>query len=112
LTCASRFERATTLGFRECDRLEVESNFAFWKYRLQMLLEKVEIWAFVDKKVIISTNHVHLVDYKKKEAKETKIIIALLKCYLIPHIIEKKTMNEMYDAFIVLYQSLNISHKM
>jgi hypothetical protein len=93
----------TTLSLRECDRLEGASNFTPWKYRLQMLLEEVELWVFVENKVIVPTNPAQLVDYKKKEAKEKKIILDLVKDYLIPHIAEKKMTKEMYDALIALY---------
>jgi hypothetical protein len=47
----------TTLDLRECDRLESASNFTLWKYRLQMLLEEVELWLFVENKAVIPTDH-------------------------------------------------------
>jgi hypothetical protein len=46
----------TTLGLRECDRLEGASNFTPWKCMLQMLLEEVELWEHVEKEIIAPTN--------------------------------------------------------
>jgi hypothetical protein len=37
LRCASGFVGMTTLGLRECDRLEGASNFTPWKYRLDVV---------------------------------------------------------------------------
>jgi hypothetical protein len=93
----------TTLSLRECDRLEGASNFTPWKYKLQMLLEEVELWEHVEKEIIAPTNLKQLAKHNKKEAKEKRIILDSMKDHLITHIVEKKTGKEMYDALIALY---------
>jgi 2-phosphoglycerate kinase len=35
-----------------------------------------------------------------------------VKDHLIPHIAKKKMVKEMFDALVMLYQSVNLSHKM
>jgi len=38
-----------TLGFRECDRLDGVSNFVFWKIRLQIFVEDVDVCEHLEK---------------------------------------------------------------
>jgi uncharacterized protein YneR len=38
----------TNLGVRECDQLKGASNFTPWKHTLQMFLEEVDLWSFVE----------------------------------------------------------------
>jgi hypothetical protein len=46
----------STIGLRECDRLDGGSNFIPLKLRLQMLVEKAEIWKHVEKEIATPTN--------------------------------------------------------
>jgi hypothetical protein len=102
----------TTLGLRECDRLEGASNFTPWKCRLQMLLEEVELWEHVKTKITIPTNLKLLDEHNKKEAKAKRIILDKMKDHLITHIVEKKISKEMYDVLVTLYQIVSVSRKM
>jgi hypothetical protein len=45
-----------SVGLRECDQLEGAENFTPWKCRLQMLLEEVDLWCFVEGKVTTPIN--------------------------------------------------------
>jgi hypothetical protein len=53
-----------------------------------------------------------LAAHKKKEVKVKQMIMDTIKDHLIPHISEKKTAKEMFDALVGLYQSENINKKM
>lgn len=101
-----------TLYLRESDRLEGASNFTPWKYKLQMLLEEVELWEHVDKEITTPTDPKQLVEYYKEEAKEKIIILNLVKDHLFTHNEKKKIGKVMYDVFIALYKTVNIFRKM
>jgi hypothetical protein len=62
-------------------------------------------------KVAAPTDVALLAKHNKKMAKANRTILDLVKDCLIPHIAEKNTVKETYDALITLYQSMNISHK-
>jgi hypothetical protein len=53
-----------------------------------------------------------LTAHKKKEVKAKRMIMDAIKGHLIPHISEKKTTREMFDALLGLYESENINRKM
>jgi hypothetical protein len=42
-------------GLRECERLDSASSFTTWMYKLQMLLEEVQLWEHVEKEIIAPT---------------------------------------------------------
>lgn len=44
-----------------------------------------------------------LAEHNKKVAKAKRIILDFVKDHLIPHIAEKKSAKDMYDALITLY---------
>jgi hypothetical protein len=46
-----------------------------------------------------------LVVHKKKEVKAKQVFLEAIKDHLIPHISEKKSAKEMYDALVSLYQN-------
>jgi len=83
--------------------LEGTSNFVLWKLRLQNLLEKV---------VVPPTDPKDKVKHKKKAVVAKRIQLDSMKDQLIPQIAKKKTPKDMYDAFLILYQSVNVSRKM
>ena len=39
------------LGPKEHDRLEGASNFVPWKFKLQILIEEVDLWEYVEKEI-------------------------------------------------------------
>jgi hypothetical protein len=46
--------------------------------------------------------------HKKKEVKAMHMFLELVKDHLILHIFEKKSVKEMYDTLVSLYQNKNI----
>jgi hypothetical protein len=79
---------------------------------LQNLLEEVELWYFVDTEVAPPIDLKDLVEHTKKSIKVKQIILDMVKDHLIPHITKKKMVKEMFDAMVMLYRSVNVSHKM
>ena len=61
------FVGMTTLGLRECGKLEGVTNFTSWKYMLQMLLEEVELWKHIETKIIVLTNPKLLTKHNKED---------------------------------------------
>jgi hypothetical protein len=49
---------------------------------------------------------------EKKDIKEHRVIIEAIKDHLIPHVVEKTSSKDMFDALISLFQSGNTSQKM
>jgi hypothetical protein len=39
-------------------------------------------------------------------------MLDLVKGHLVPHIVEKKTIKEMYDSLIILYKNVSLARKM
>ena len=56
--------------------------------------------------------HRNLATHKKREVKAMPMLLDSVKDHLIPHISEKKTAKDMYDALVGLYQSGNTSRKL
>jgi hypothetical protein len=50
--------------------------------------------------------------HKKKEIKVWRVLLDSVKDHLIPHLIEKKTTKEMFDALVSLFQRKNMNKKM
>jgi len=50
------FAMVSNIGLQECDRLESASKFTPWKCELQILLEEVDLWSLVEKKVTLPTD--------------------------------------------------------
>jgi hypothetical protein len=48
----------------------------------------------------------------KKEAKEKRIILDLVKDHFIPHIVDKTISKDMFEALVGLYQSSCVSRQM
>jgi hypothetical protein len=48
-----------------------------------------------------------LTTHKKKEVKAKRVLLESVKDHLIPHIVEKTSAKEMYDALVGLYQNKN-----
>jgi hypothetical protein len=94
------------------DRLEGETNFRAWKARILLLLEENDLKEYVEGVVPSPTDPQELAAHRKKEVKAKRMLLDSVKDHLIPHISEKKTTKEMYDALVGLYQSGNASRKL
>ena len=94
------------------DKLEGSSSFLSWKVEVTLLLEENDLWDIVKHVVTTSTNPLALVVHNKKEVKAKQMIMDARKDHLISRMSKKKTMKDMFDALVFLYQSENINRKM
>jgi hypothetical protein len=89
------------------DRLEGATNFRAWKARVLLLLEENDLKEYVESVVTAPIDPHELTTHKKKEVKAKRVLLEYVKDHLIPHIVEKATAKEMYDALVGIYQNKN-----
>jgi hypothetical protein len=90
------------------DRLDGISNYLQWKVRMSVVLKENKIWNYVSSVVVVpATDPVALDLHEVKEAKAQRIILDGVKDHLIPHLAEKKTTKEMWDALKNLFEAKN-----
>jgi hypothetical protein len=94
------------------DRLEGATNFRAWKARVLLLLEENDLKEYVESVVASPTDPQELAAHKKKEVKAKRVLLESVKDHLIPHIAEKTSAKEMYDALVGLYQNGNTGRKL
>jgi hypothetical protein len=94
------------------DRLEGATNFRAWKARILLLLEENDLKDYVEMVIPDPNDAQELAAHKKKEVKAKWVLLDSVKDHLIPHISEKKTTKDMYDALVGLYQSGNAKRKL
>jgi hypothetical protein len=84
------------------DRLDGASNFLSWKVRITILLEENDLW---DCQNVCTppTDLRELVAHNKRVVKVKWMILDAIMDHLIPHVSEKKTTKEMFDALVSLY---------
>jgi hypothetical protein len=75
---------------------------------LSTVLKENKIYNYVNSVVATSAaDHVALELHETKEAKAQRIILDGVKDHLIPHLVEKKTAKEMWDALKNLFEAKN-----
>jgi gag-polypeptide of LTR copia-type len=95
------------------DRLDGISNYLQWKVRLSAVLKENKIYNYVSSVVAApAADPVALDLHEVKEAKAQRIILDGVKDHLIPHLAEKKTAKEMWDALKNLFEAKNENWKM
>jgi hypothetical protein len=77
-------------------------------------LEENDLKDYVEMVVLVPDPNCaqELATHKKKEVKAKQVLLDSVKDHLIPHIFEKKTTKETYDALVGLYQSGNENRKL
>jgi hypothetical protein len=77
------------------------------------VLKENKIWNYVSSVVVAPTTYTVVLDlHEVKEAKAQRIILNGVKVHLIPHLVEKKTAKEMWDALKNLFEAKNENQKM
>jgi hypothetical protein len=95
------------------DRLDGISNYLQWKVRMTTIFKENKLWALVTTVVVPPSNDPIALDiHEVKEAKAQRLILDGVKDPLIPHLAEKKTAKEMWEALKNLYEAKNENHKM
>ena len=95
------------------DWLEGISKYLQWKFKMSAILKDNKIWRFFNSIVVVPTTYpIYLDLHKRKEAKYQMLILDGVKESLIPHLAEKKTTKEIWDALKNLYEAKNETRKM
>jgi hypothetical protein len=94
------------------DRLDGASNFLSWKVKVTLLLDENDLWDIVKNVATHPTDLQESVAHNKRVVKAKQVILDAIKDHLIPHVSEKKTAKETFDALVSLYKSQNINRKM
>jgi hypothetical protein len=93
-------------------KLEGVENFCPWKYRIGLILEENDLAIFVKKEVPEPVDAAEKAKHQKDTIRAKRIIADSIKDHLIPYVSSKKTLKEMFDALIRLYEGKNINQKM
>jgi hypothetical protein len=95
------------------DRLEGISNYLQWKVRITSVPKENKLQSFGNTVVPVSApNPIALDVHEVKETKAQRIILDGVRAHLIPHLDEKKTTKDMWDALKGLYEAKNENRKM
>jgi hypothetical protein len=95
------------------DRLDGISNYLQWKVYFPSVLKENNIYSYVNSIVVApTTDPISLDLHETKEDKAQRIILDGVKDHLIPHLAEKKTTKEMWDALKNLFEVKNENRKM
>ena len=99
-------------GLRDQDRLDGASNFVIWKARILAELDKNRIKDYALKTIVVLVDVDPLKKYDKAQAKAKCVILDGVKDHMIPHIVEKDTAREMWEALTTLYEGTSVQRKM
>jgi hypothetical protein len=89
------------------DKLQGAQNFATWKERVTRILDVNNVLEHIDDKAAAPMDAALLGAWKKGEAKAMSIILDGVKDHIIPHLIGKMFVKDMWTTFKGLYQSKN-----
>jgi hypothetical protein len=96
-------------GLRFEDRLDGASNFYPWRECIGLVLEENGQLEIVERKVAASVDPIQLAAHNNKYVKARRIIVDGVKDHVIPHLSGKKTIKDIWEALVKLYQSDNQS---
>jgi len=97
---------------RDQDRLDRASNFAVWKARILSVLDRNRVKHFALKTIAIPIDPTENDKYEEAMARSKSIILDRVKDHVVPHITEKETTNEMWEALKKLYQHTFVQRRM
>ena len=99
-------------GIRDQDRLDGASNFAIWKARILSVLDRNRVKNFALKVIAIPVDPNDNDKYEEAMARANCIILDGVKDHVVPHIVEKETTVETWEAFKNLYQHTSVHRRM
>ena len=98
------------------DRLDGVGNFVPWKERIVLILQENELWDEVVKHTTSNPIKIRSDDivapFNKKDIKEKKIILDVVKDHVIMHIMSKNHAYLVWESLTNLYRSSNMNRKM
>jgi hypothetical protein len=102
---------ATSIRYE--DWLDGISNYLQWKVRFSSVIKENKIYSYVNSDVAAPAIDLVALDlHETKEAKTQSIILDGVKDHLIPHLVEKNTAKEMWDALKNLFEAKKENWKM
>ena len=99
-------------GIRDQDKLDEDSNFAVWKARILSVLDRNRVKHFALRTIAIPIDPADNDNYEEAMAKAKSIILDGVKDHVVPHISEKETTYEMWEALKKLYQHTYVQRRM
>lgn len=99
-------------GVRDQDRLDGALNFTVWKAKILSVLDINRVKNFALKVIAIPVNPNDNDKYKEVMARAKSIILYGVKDHVVPHIAEKETTYEMWEALKKLYQHTSVQRIM
>ena len=88
-------------------RLDSTLNFRSWKIKLLFILDENEIQDYVNKDVSKNEDVEEKSKHKKNDEKAKRILIYYVKYHLIPHIVQLKNTEAIYDSLELLFKIIN-----
>ena len=82
--------------------------FVIWKARILAVLHKNRIKDYALKVVVVPVNDDPLQKYEEAQAKAKCMMLDRVKDHVVPHIAEKNTAREMWEALTTLYQQSSV----
>ena len=99
-------------GLRDQDRLDGLSNFSVWKVRILIVVEAYHLIDHAEQTLATPTDGDLLRKHNEAAGHAKQLIMDGIKDYIVPHIAEKKTTNEMWKALTSLYEGNSGQRKM
>ena len=88
---------------RDQDKLDRASNFAVWKARILSILDRNHVKHFALRTIVIPVDPNDNDKYEEAMVRAKSIILDGVKDHVVPHIAEKETAYEMWEALKKLY---------
>jgi hypothetical protein len=110
--CFYQLEAMLGGGLRVEDRLAGAGNWSPWKAKIVLILEEGELWDIVENPVVLPTDAVLLVEFRKRNIKAKRTILDAVKDDIIPHVSGKDFAFQMWQSLYSLYQSPNQNWRM
>jgi len=92
--------------------LDEASNFAVWKARILLVLNRNRVKNFALKVIAVPVDPSDNDRYEEAMARVKCIILDGVKDHVVPHITEKETTVEMWEALKNLYQHISVQRRM
>ena len=97
---------------RDLDKLEGASSFAFWKAIILSVIDRNHVKNFTLKVIAIPIDPNDNDKYEEAMVRAKCIILDGVKDHVVPHIAEKETTVEMWEALKNLYQHTSVQRRM
>jgi len=97
---------------RDQDRLNGVSNFAVWKARILSVLDRNHVKNFALNTIAVQVDLNNNDKYEEAMVRAKCIILDGVKDHVVPHIAEKETTVEMWEALKNLYQHTFVQRRM